>query len=362
MHPGDAPRERIFYLDIIRVVACLFVIMMHASIRNYDALIGTTGFNIYALTFSISSKLFFMISGALLLPISREPRQFIKRRLRAVVIPLAVWSVVYFIEMLIFDCPSKDEIKRTLLSVPFTPVEVSLWFVYAMVGIYLMMPIVSRCIEALERRWIEYYLALWLLSGVIPFINGLFYTVEFHHTVLASTCNYLGYIILGYYLHRYEPPIFSRQNIFKSVLAVAVICIGLPLFVLTYQAAYYMPNPSEQLATITHDLGINTMVVGIVVFSALQLLAKRFAYGGSGKSAFRKLVTSISICSFGIYLCHMLVYRQVVWRLLLHVAEDICPVHPLLLDVLCAVVCFAACYAITSVIRVLPFSRYLIGH
>ncbi len=361
MQTGDAHRERIFYLDFIRVVACLFVIMMHASVWNYDELIGSTSFFVYALTFSISSKLFFMISGALLLPINREPRQFIKHRLRAVLIPLAMWSVVYFIEMLIFDNPSKDGIKRVLLSVPFTPVEGSLWFVYAMVGLYMVMPLVSRCIEAMSRRWIEYYLALWLLSGITPFISGVFYTVEFHHTMLASTCNYLGYIILGYYLHRYEPPIFSCANIFKSIFAIAVICIGLPLFVLTYQAAYYMPNPSDQLAAITHDLGINTMVAGIVAFSVLQLLSKRFAHGNNDKSLFRTVITSISICSFGIYLCHMLVYRQVVWRLLCGV-EDVCMIHPLLLDALCALACFAVCYVLTRVIKALPFSRYIIGH
>ena len=362
MQQAIAKRERIFYLDLIRVVACFFVVMMHASLKNYDVLIGSTEFNIYVLIFNISSKLFFMISGALLLPVRREPRQFVTRRLRAVLIPLAVWSIVYFIEMLVFGSPSKDEIKRTLLSVPFTPVEGALWFVYVMVGFYLIMPLVSRCIEAIDRRWIEYYLVLWLLSGITPFINGVFYTEVFHHTMLASTCNFLGYIILGYYLHRYEPPIFSRANILKSAAVIAVICIGLPLLVLTYQAEYYMPDPSDQLATITHDLGINTMVTGIVIFSVLQHLSKRFACGdGNGKSALRKSITNISICSFGIYLCHMLVYRHVVWQYIYGMGEAY-SVHPLLLDVLCALTCFAVCYAIVSAIRILPFSRYMIGH
>lgn len=361
MHPFS--RQRIFYLDLIRVIACFFVIMMHASLYNFDVMLGSISFNIYALTFNISSKLFFMLSGALLLPINRAPRAFVKHRLAVILVPLAIWSLAYFIERLAIDNPSKDEIKRTVLSIFFTPVESSLWFVYAMAGFYVMMPLISKCIEVLDKRWIEYYLALWVISGFIPYISGVFYPVIHHHNILASANNFLGYIILGYYLHRYEPPLFNRQNIAKTALAFTLICIGLPVFVLTYQASYYITSPSDQLAVMTHDLGINTMLTGIIIFSAIQKLAKHFASPSQAEtpSLARKAVASISICSFGIYLSHILVYRLIVWKYIAHIYQSF-TASPLLVDAMCAATCFAISYIIIRIIHLLPFSRYITGH
>ena len=61
-------KNRVFYLDIIRIFACIMIIAMHAPIPN-------TGLDSYVLS-SISMLtasgigLFVMVSGALLLPIS----------------------------------------------------------------------------------------------------------------------------------------------------------------------------------------------------------------------------------------------------------------------------------------------------
>ena len=72
-------KSRIFYLDVIRILACVMIVSMHAPIPN-------TGLNSYVLsTDSLLAApgvgLFVMVSGALLLPMNMPTKQFLKRRM-----------------------------------------------------------------------------------------------------------------------------------------------------------------------------------------------------------------------------------------------------------------------------------------
>lgn len=62
--------ERIFYLDVIRTVACFAIVMIHSSARYVIMDVGTVDFWIGDVLDSFSRvgvPLFVMISGALLL-------------------------------------------------------------------------------------------------------------------------------------------------------------------------------------------------------------------------------------------------------------------------------------------------------
>ena len=85
--------KRLEYLDIIRVVACLMVIVMHAPISGDGAM--THGpFLVFT-----SVPLFFMVSGALLLP-CREgitARAYLAKRIGKIVGPTVCFSLFYIV-------------------------------------------------------------------------------------------------------------------------------------------------------------------------------------------------------------------------------------------------------------------------
>ncbi|MBX9111437.1 hypothetical protein HCG90_16385 [Parabacteroides johnsonii] len=73
--------ERIFHFDIIRTVACLMVIIMHAPMPS-DRIIAVFTWGITYLTMPCIG-LFFALSGALLLPVKNTPLDsvnFVKKR------------------------------------------------------------------------------------------------------------------------------------------------------------------------------------------------------------------------------------------------------------------------------------------
>ena len=67
-------KSRIFYLDVIRILACVMIVSMHAPIPN-------TGLNSYILSADSlltapGIGLFIMVSGALLLPVNIPTKHF----------------------------------------------------------------------------------------------------------------------------------------------------------------------------------------------------------------------------------------------------------------------------------------------
>ena len=75
-------KERLFYLDFIRAIATISIIMTHFNARYiyagvqyiYKAIISTTFFNIYIGDWGVS--LFFIISGAALMYVYQEKLEY----------------------------------------------------------------------------------------------------------------------------------------------------------------------------------------------------------------------------------------------------------------------------------------------
>ena len=84
--------ERNYTYDIMRILACLLIICMHAPMP-------TGGFSYFNLPLSYLTApglcLFFVISGTLLLPIKTDARLFLRKRMGKVVIPTVFFSILY---------------------------------------------------------------------------------------------------------------------------------------------------------------------------------------------------------------------------------------------------------------------------
>lgn len=81
-------KKRNYQLDLIRVIACLMVVIMHSPLptdKSNAIILNTLS---YATAPCIG--LFFMVSGALLLPVKEETGTFLKRRLGKILGPTLV--------------------------------------------------------------------------------------------------------------------------------------------------------------------------------------------------------------------------------------------------------------------------------
>ena len=144
--------QRIIYLDIIRILACCMIVLMHSPHPNA----GISGVILTPISFLTAPGigLFFMVSGALLLPINESTNKFLKKRLTKVLWPTIFWSLFYLLIKYVYKETTSDDIIHSIISMPFSPQGHGImWFMYTLIGLYLISPLISPWLEKASRAW-----------------------------------------------------------------------------------------------------------------------------------------------------------------------------------------------------------------
>lgn len=153
-------KNNIVWVDIIRIVAILLVIVLHAAtplvysfnkIPNNDWWIA----NIYHSISNVCVPLFFMISGYLLLDKDEPVKTFLHKRISKVLIPLAIWTLVYLLWNKYYNNIELNLMFSLIKSI-IEPAHYHLWFLYTILGLYLFIPILNIFIRHSSEK-IKYY-------------------------------------------------------------------------------------------------------------------------------------------------------------------------------------------------------------
>lgn len=212
--------------DFIRIVAIFLVVVIHANVAYLGENQGEAGWYAVMLFTSlclVAVPLFFMVSGALLLDTQEViplKKLFFKRIVKQAV-PFIIWSLIYVVARIVMG-------KTPLSITAFTdllhePAYYQFWFMYSLLAIYLLLPVLQAVVLKLGKKHLEYVLILWLIfSTMFPvmqkFIPGFAIS---RHVDLILCEGYVGYFLLGHYLKKYH-----SELSWKKGLGLALIGIG----------------------------------------------------------------------------------------------------------------------------------------
>ena len=330
---------RVQCFDILRIIACLMIVMMHSSYPQGNA----NGYFMSSLSYFTASGigLFFMISGALILPVSQDIGLFFRRRFVKVFIPVLIWSIFYLLcKQLIYD--RSINWINSLLSIPFSTQGTSIfWFIYTLLGLYLLAPILSRWLQAASRQELEFYLVLWGISLCYPFLKYIVDLNTSNTGILYYFSGYVGYFVLGYYLKTYPDRISWKLLIQALVVAIVVpvICKLQHIEVDFYDLFWY--------------LSIFVVIQCACWWKAICSIKQSTL--GEKTSRF---ITELSKMTFGIYLVHIFIMRYVLWH-----CDFILNIENYYLQTAVIIVLtFVLSALCTYLIGLLPKSQYLIGY
>ena len=332
-------RERIVYLDIIRVLACCMVVLMHSP--HPDA--GISGLILSPLSFLTAAGigLFFMVSGALLLPVKIGTGDFLKKRIGKIIWPLLFWTLFYIVIRLLTGNMQTADLLISLLSIPFsTQGHGVLWFMYTLIGLYLLAPILSPFLEKAGERELRFYLLLWAVTLCFP-ILALFLDVNRGTMgMLYYFTGYVGYFVLGYYLNIYK-------SLFKSIFLIAMIIISLVFFAI--HRYYALPG---DFFDIFYYLSITVVVMSVAWFVGIGKMVEAFRLGAT------QLLIELSNACFGIFLIHIFIIRNMLWHFdfIVYAFGGIGQI------VITWVMTFAISFALTYLISYLPYAEYIVGY
>lgn len=322
-------------LDVLRVLACVMVVFMHSPIPSP----GASGPFLAVLSYVTVPciGLFFMISGALILPVKEPFAVFIKKRLMRIAAPLLLWTLIYLATKHYYG-QSQLALWREVISIPFSAQGHGvLWFMYTLTGLYLMAPILTPWLEKASKRELQGVLSVWAVTLCYPLLDYFFILNDSVTGVLYYFTGYAGYFVLGYYLRRY-PRGLPGPACWTVGLGGAVLILVLKLRGVDYD--FY---------TLFYYLSI----FAACLCAGLWMLA----HGVGNKLKYSALWGGVGSLTFGVYLMHILIMRYWLWNMPFVTRISSYPLQTLTVAVLTLVLSFAAC----RVIALLPGSQWIVG-
>jgi peptidoglycan/LPS O-acetylase OafA/YrhL len=200
-----------------------------------------------------------------------------------------------------------------------------------LVGIYILMPILSPWAKDVSTKELKVYLALWLLTTIIPLIRDIMTLGNVSYIMgpsfiprqadypLWGECSWnpngtfyyisgcIGYLLAGLYFRR-----FVGDMKWKKVLIVSLLLLLIGFGVIEGGFVLKALSKSEGIFPIRGDWGNTiwmettwhneTLGVALMTLGTVVLLKKIKADG----MFYQKLIVPISKASYGMYLMHLM--------------------------------------------------------
>lgn len=324
-------QNNIGWVDLLRVMACFMVVFSHscdAFVAQFDAdrasfLTGVFGGSLMR----ASVPLFVMMTGVLLLPVGQgyDLVSFYRKRIGRILPPLVFWSVAlpllmyaYFNYINPSTCNPQVAVGgytvQQLVQRIYTFVfnfnfdTTPLWYLYMLIGLYLLMPVLNAWLVQASQRELKVVLGLWVVSLFLPYLKMLApvlgYQGNYGNMELLGMCDwniygtfyyfsgFVGYLVLAYYLKRY--PLqwrWSKMLAIMIPLFVAGYAITAGGYILTQE---HFPGNYAYLEIVWYFNGINVFMMTLPLFAIVQKMAVRS----------RRWLSRLASLAFGIYLCH----------------------------------------------------------
>lgn len=329
-------QQREVWLDFLRVTACFMVMVIHSTEPFY---LGGEGAQILTATdaFWVSVfeglcrccvPLFLIASSYLQFPLHYSAGEFFRRRAVRILIPMALWTVVY---ALVWGEPVEN-FKGLVLN--FNYAAGHLWFVYMLVGVYLIMPLLSPWAEKVSARELEIYLGIWLITTLFPFVreaaaggpapliqaaDGLPAAAQFPLWGEASwnaygtfyyISGFIGYLLVGLYLKKFLVQSRWLRWTGWSLFLMGFVAIARGLLNRFSATGEVFPLTGDLAVAVAWETPITFCSLPVVLTSVGLMLV--FMQGRqNGESPFyRHIILPLSQAGYGMYLIHMLVLAQ----------------------------------------------------
>lgn len=299
-------KERVVWVDLLRIAAMLSVVMLHVLSKGIGALEAATLeweiYNAGRCLVKWGVPVFVMISGIFLLQKKETTGLEMERRIGHIAGVLVFWLCFYAGLHLINQWIHGNEIdKKALQSAAEILVfgATHLWYLYMLLGLYLVLPILRKLTE---KRMLEYFLAIFVVMNIaIPVIQNIEWQfaeelMRFLNMFQIKTfTGFPGYLLLGYYLYSYDISKYLK----KLIYMVGILAFPLSIYLThIHQGNYFFTDGNFSV------VNFSTSVFFFLLFkekiSKINWNKRQIQY-----------TNKLSSISLGIYLIHVAVLGYV---------------------------------------------------
>ncbi|MGM9803614.1 MAG: acyltransferase, partial [Muribaculaceae bacterium] len=252
---------------------------------------------------------------------------------------------------------SVDQTLHDLAMLPlnFPSMGGHLWFMYPLISIYLIMPIVSPWLERASAREELTFVLLFVASTFVPWIHQwvspdiwgeCFWN---HYSMLWYCSGYLGYLVLAHYLRHHLAWSVKRKMVVGALCFVAGS-------VFTAWAFWWQGVPGEIVPTTRLEWSWEFCTPNVLcaTFGAFLMF--------SCISVKRppRLIAGLSRLSFGMYLVHLFFLAPIASSIV--AGDQTNPLLPVWIAIpVIAVLSYVASALTAKLVSYLPGSKWIIG-
>lgn len=326
--------QRVFYLDLLRVLATIGVIVIHVCGRGFYGCLFCSSWYTAVLYHSMvrwSVPIFFMISGSLFLNPQKTVtyKNVLIKYIPRLLIAYVFWSLFYYL----FTFDGTFSIRKLCES------SFHLWFLPVLMAVYLLIPLLRKIV--LDKDLVQYLLIIWFVWSVIK----MFPKIPPHFVFLCSNdiLGYAGYFILGFFLSHTS---FSNKQL-RLVYSMSIFGFLLTI-VGTILIAKYTQEANEWMFGY---LCPNVIVMAVGLFVLIQSKATKCG------NLIIRFVGFVRKDLFGIYLVHIM-WINVLMPIVGQVGTG--AVFKLFMSPVVTILVFVLSLFTTKIIRLIPIIRKVV--
>lgn len=345
--------NRLAYADLLRTAAMLVVIVLHlAGSRLGEVPVDSVEFQVLNAYDGLTHwcvPVFVMLSGMFLLdPKHSLPPSRLLGHILRLLAALLVWGTAYaLVGQVSSGGLNWGSVRAALCQVLLGKTHFHLWFLYMMVGLYLITPILRAFVRGAGRgdfHW--FFLLVFLFGSLLPTLLRLWpnqaVKLWIKNLDLHLVLGYAGYYVLGYYLKTYTLGRAAEYLVYVLGVLGAAVTVG--------GTAWLSRQRGELVQTLYNYDSPNIVLMSVAVFVLF-----RYVLGISEERSRRQRVSGVARVSFGIYLVHVFFF-MVMDKLNISVLSF----PPVLAVPVLAAAVFLCSFAVSWLISKIPLvGRYL---
>jgi len=331
------------WVDVARFSAAFLVVLAHIE--------GWGSGPYWALTFYYTiSRLgvptFFLISGYLLLSKQESLMDFFKKRAARILIPFLVWSILYD---LLYSKPFEETginiqgILEIFIRILRGPRAGHLWFIYSLVGLYFLTPVLRVFIARATSYELYYFIGLWFLAAPMLYILEGLTPIKIGFEIYYAG-GYIGYFLIGYWLAKLE---------ITPIVMYAAVAAFLAGFVFSFSVFYFDLPPLKNELPFRSYVSLNIVLMSMGAFILFRMV------GQKAPTLLRQISGWGSKASFGIYLFHFMLFGFItlLWK---QVGFDPAQGNSVFVIPLVAVLVFLISWVVVFCLAKIPVLRALV--
>lgn len=267
------------FLSILRIIAAVAVVTVHTKSLTNDT---TDGYMYLYTSIQWCVPIFFMITGYIFLGIKKYiDYSSVKKNIIKFLVTLFTigWFFAFLERIFEVRSISADIFIYSLADVFTGNLWAHMWYVYAAIGLYLILPVLSAFVSKTKEN-------LYILTVLCFIFNIVFYDISTICEIGFSfpLVDYCFYVLMGAVMYETEDTKLRKMFI-PSILVLVILLVALAVRVYVYD--------------ITAIANRNSIFVAILTISVFIITNNIFI---STKNT--SFIKSASSCTWGIYLMH----------------------------------------------------------